>query len=51
MTGTFFGAFFSLLLVMLVSAVLFVYTWLLSHGTSALVHGHLDSMAGEEGED
>ena len=51
MTGAYFGTFFSLLIVMLTSAVIFAYTWLQSHGVPHLSQGHLDMMAGDEGED
>jgi hypothetical protein len=51
MTGMFFGTFFSLLLVMTVATILFAYTWMKSHNATYLGHGHLDSKAGDEGED
>ena len=51
MTGMYFGAFFSLLIIMLVATVLFIYTWLQSHGVGHTSHGHLDLTAGDEGED
>lgn len=51
MTGMSFGVSFSLLLVIVVSTVLFVYTWLRSHGVSYMTHGRVDSMAGDEGEE
>jgi hypothetical protein len=51
-----FTTFVSLLIVTLVTAVLFVYVWLRSHGVSHTTHPHMtharvDGMAGEEGED
>ncbi len=46
-----FGTKFSLLLVVLVSTVLFVYTWLRTHGVSHMTNVHVDSRAGDEGED
>ena len=42
---------FSILLVMLVTAVLFVYARLRSSGGSYETHGHLDLRAGDEGAD
>jgi len=51
MTGAFFGTFFSLLLVMMVATFLFAYTWMKSHGSTYMGNGHLDSKAGDEGED
>jgi hypothetical protein len=51
MTGMSIGVSFSLLIVMLISTVLFVYTWLSSHGFTYRGSSHLDSMAGDEGED
>jgi hypothetical protein len=51
MTGMYFGAFFSLLVIMLAATVLFIYTWLQSHGINHSGHGHLDLAAGDEGED
>jgi len=44
------GVSFSLFLVMLVSSVLFVYTWLRSHGISHVTRVHVDGMAGDEGD-
>ena len=41
----------SLILIMLVSAILFVYTWLRSHGDTHMTHPHVDKMAGDEGDD
>lgn len=52
MTGLgweFWGLKFSWLLIMLVSAVLFVVVWLQSHGSAQMAH--VDGMAGDEGED
>ena len=46
-----FGTKVSLLLVMSVSAILFVYIWLQSHGVEHMTHVHVDKMAGDEGED
>lgn len=47
-----FGTGMSLLIITLVSAILFVYTWLTSHGVMRMTtHPHLDAMAGDEGED
>ena len=46
-----FGTKVSLLLVMSVSAILFVYTWVQSHGIEHMTHPHVDKMAGDEGED
>ena len=53
MTGEYyFGTTFSLLLVMVISAVLFVYVMLESHGmVPRMTHPHVDAMAGDEGED
>ncbi|MCM2359431.1 MAG: hypothetical protein NDI77_14875 [Geobacteraceae bacterium] len=54
MTGTgweMFGTTVSLLLVMSVSAILFVYVWLQSHGIEHMTHPHVDKMAGDEGDD
>ena len=51
MTGMAFGVSFSLLIVMLVSTVLFVYTWLSSHGFTYTGSSNLDSKAGDEGEE
>jgi hypothetical protein len=53
MTGMFFGTFFSLLIVMMVATFLFAYTWMRSHGSTYMgsSHLHLDSKAGDEGED
>ena len=48
----YFGTGFSLVLVMLVTTILFVYIWLRSHGVMhRLSHANVDSMAGDEGED
>ena len=50
----YFGTGFSVLFVMLVSAILFVYIWLQSHGVAHMTHfhqAHVDTMAGDEGED
>ena len=41
----------SLLIVTLVSAVLIVYVWLRSHDVMHMTHHHVDTMAGDEGED
>ncbi len=54
--GWYFGTIFSLLVVSLVTIVLFVYMWLRSHGASHVTRGyvtgtHVDTMAGDEGED
>ncbi len=47
-----FGTGMSLLIVTLVSAILFVYTWLRSgEDRHMTTHPHLDRMAGDEGED
>ena len=53
MTGiSYFGTGFSLLLVTLVTAIFFVYIWLRTHGVSHRTrYAHIDSMAGDEGED
>jgi hypothetical protein len=51
MTGISFGILFSLFLVMLVTTVLFVYTWMSSHGRTYVTNEHLDLRAGDEGED
>lgn len=51
MTGIGFGVSFSLFLVALVSTILFVYTWIKSHGVSHITRVHVDGMAGDEGED
>ena len=51
MTGISFGTIFSLFLVSLVTTVLFVYTWMQSHGGTYATSEHLDLMAGDEGED
>ncbi len=40
-----------LVLVALVTVILFGYTWLGSHRDLRTIHGHTDSMAGDEGED
>jgi hypothetical protein len=50
MTG-YFGTGFSLLIIMLVTIVLFAYTWFRSHGDMPMTHAHVDAMAGDEGED
>lgn len=58
MTGTglvYLGTSFSLLLIVLVTAVLFGYIWLRSHGVTHVAHAHMahahvDAMAGDEGE-
>ena len=51
MTGLSFGVLFSLFLVMLVTTILFVYTWMKSHGGTYATSEHLDLRAGDEGED
>ncbi len=51
MTGISFGVSFSLFLTALVSIVLFVYTWMKSHGVSHITRVHVDGTAGDEGED
>lgn len=48
----YFGTGFSLFLVALVTTVLFVYTWMRSHGVAHHIsHIRVDAMAGDEGED
>ncbi len=54
MTGIgweFWGLKFSWLIIALVSTILFVYTWVRSHGFTAMTHAHVDRMTGDEGED
>ena len=51
MTGMNFGILFSLFIVMLVTTVLFVYTWMRSHGGTYVTNEHLDLRAGDEGDD
>ncbi len=51
MTGLSIGISFSLLIVMLVSAILFAFIWLRSHDIAHMIHGHVDGMAGDEGEE
>lgn len=51
MSWVMFSTTVSLLLVMLVTTVLFVYVWLKSHGIDHMTHPHVDEMAGDEGED
>jgi hypothetical protein len=51
MTGLAIGINFSLFLVFLTLVVLFVWTWLSTHGISHITHGHVDMRAGDEGED
>ncbi|KAF0220614.1 MAG: hypothetical protein FD174_938 [Geobacteraceae bacterium] len=46
-----FGTGMSLLIITLVSAILFVYIWLGSHGVTHRTYPHVDEMAGDEGED
>jgi hypothetical protein len=46
-----FGTGISLLIVTLVSAILFVYVWIGSHGINHMTHPHVDDMAGDEGDD
>ena len=46
-----FGTSVSLLLTTLAAAVLFMYTWMRSHGVTHMTHPHVDMMAGDEGED
>ncbi len=46
----FWGLKFSWLVVAGVSTILFVYTWLRTHGTTHY-SSHVDGMAGDEGED
>ncbi|HEX5773358.1 MAG TPA: hypothetical protein VFY07_03475 [Geomobilimonas sp.] len=47
-----FGTGMSLLIVTLVSAILFVYTWMRSGDTMHMTtHPRVDRMAGDEGED
>ncbi len=41
----------NIVVVTFVTAVLFVYAWLRSHGAMHTGHPHVDSMAGDEGED
>ena len=51
MTGIGLGTGFSLFIVMMATTVLFVWTWLRSHGVTQITYVHVDSMAGDEGEE
>jgi len=47
-----FGTGMSLLIITLVSAILFVYTWVRSHDVMNMTtYPHVDKMAGDEGEE